>query len=283
MADGDVAGGAAGGGAAASWVDAIPATESELIGHIKNAGWDKVDASTAALNAVKSWKAAEKHIGAPADQLVRWPKDASDQANLDIVRAKLGVPKDAKDYDFSAIKFSDGTDIDTGFADFMRSIAAKNYLPKDAAVAVTKELTGYLEKIEAAETTETTAKLIEAKAKLATNWGKNYDANMFVAQQAVKALGLDPETVASAEKLIGYDKIMEMFRSIGAKTGEDRFVTGDKGGAAQATSRDEAVAQKRDLLADAAWAKKYTDGDVAANRQMHALNVIIAGEGPPTR
>ena len=48
-----------------------------------------------------------------------------------------------------------------------------------------------------------------------------------IAQQAAKALGATPEQVAALESVVGYDKVMEMFRSIGSKIGEDKLFTGN--------------------------------------------------------
>jgi len=36
-------------------------------------------------------------------------------------------------------------------------------------------------------------------------------------QRAAAALGVPPETVSALESVIGYDKVMEMFRMIGTK------------------------------------------------------------------
>jgi len=54
-------------------------------------------------------KEAEKFVGAPAAQLLRVPRnDADEAAGIPCGRAS-GSPPDAKQYDFSDIKFTDGT------------------------------------------------------------------------------------------------------------------------------------------------------------------------------
>ena len=64
-----------------------------------------------------------------------------------------------------------------------------------------------------------TEKLALEKAELAKSWGSNYAANKIVAENAARALGIDPAAVAALEQQVGYGKVMEMFRTIGAKIG----------------------------------------------------------------
>src|SRR5258708_6406048 len=94
------------------WHDGLAA---EDVGYFQNRGWDKVDAKTAAINAAKAHREAEKLIGAPADKIIRLPNDPNDAEAWRQVRLRLGAPKDAKEYDFSTVKFADGTDLDEPF------------------------------------------------------------------------------------------------------------------------------------------------------------------------
>jgi len=160
----------------------------------------------------------------------------------------------------------------------VREAAFKLHLPKDAATSITRAFAKYLDDAEVAEKAEKTAKLAEQKAALKKNWGANEAANMFVAQRAAAALGIAPETVSALEGVIGYDKIMEMFRSIGAKIGEDKFITGQQQAAGGAMTREQAIARKKELMADKEWVKSYLNKDATKLREMTALNTIIVGE-----
>src|SRR5205807_108285 len=162
----------------------------------------------------------------------------------DAVWQRLGKPAEAKGYDFTDVKFSDGTPLEEDFVNAVREAAFKLHLPKDAATSITRAFAKYLDDAEVAEKAEKTAKLAEQKAALKKNWGANEAANMFVAQRAAAALGIAPETVSALEGVIGYDKIMEMFRSIGAKIGEDKFITGQQQAAGGAMTREQAIARK---------------------------------------
>jgi len=83
MVEGDAGGGSGGGDAAAAaaaagakpWYEGAAA---EDVGYFQNRGWDKVDAKTAAFNAAKAHREAEKLIGAPADKMIRLPNDPND-------------------------------------------------------------------------------------------------------------------------------------------------------------------------------------------------------------
>lgn len=261
------------------WYQGVNGIDQEIVGHWTNAGWINKKPEEIALEATKSWKAAEKHVGAPADQILRVPKDLKDEAGWKAVWTRLGKPAEAKEYDFSAIKFSDGTALDDNFAASAREWAFKFNLPKEAAAGLTQEFAKYLDNAETTEKTERDAKVLEQKAALKKNWGPNEAVNMFIAQRAAAALGIAPETVASLEGVIGYDKIMEMFRVIGTKIGEDKFVLSDApGGKSGVMTREQAIAKKSDLMADKVWVQAYQNGDQAKLREMMALNTIIVSD-----
>ena len=83
--------------------------------------------------------------------------------------------------------------------------------------------------------------------------------------------------MASLEGVIGYDKIMEMFRSIGEKIGEDKFIkSGAPGNQGGPMTREQAVAKKADLMSDPVWKAAYLNGDQQKLREMLALNTIIS-------
>ena len=278
----DVAAVAAASAAAATkpWYQGVSGVDEEMLGHWTNRGWNTKTAAEVAVEATKAWKGAEHLVGVPADQVIRLPKDQKDELGWKGVWQRLGAPAKPEDYDFSAIKFSDGTALDDTFVARVRAKAFALNLPKQAALEMAQDFTKYLDEAESTESTEKAAKLLEQKAALKKNWGPNEAANKFVAERAAAALGVAPETVAALEGVIGYDKIMEMFRSIGEKIGEDKFVKstapGNTGGP---MTREQAVAKKADLMSDPIWRDAYLKGDQAKLREMLALNTLItAGE-----
>jgi len=274
-AEGDA--GAAAAAAAAAGQPWYQGADPDIIGHLQNRGWDRREPKDVVLEAIKAQRAAEKMIGTPADQLIRFPKDAADEANWKALRTKLGVPEDASAYDFSEIKFADGTPLDEKFVEFMRNTAKSTHLPKDAATQITQEFAKFLEQASVSEEAETTAKLVEEKKALAANWGPNFDANKFVAQQGAKALGLGPEEISALEGVVGYAKVMEAMRKVGVMNKEDAYISGQGSTSGGVMTREQAHARMAELKADKSFATKLLAGDADANRQWKSLQVIIAG------
>lgn len=277
--DGGAAAGTAVGTAANQpWFQGVAGVDQEMVGHWTNRGWDKKSPAEVAVEATKAWKAAETYVGVPAAQIVRLPKDATDEAGINTLWTRLGRPQDANGYDFGEVKRADGTAPDEGLVTTLRQAAFKANLPKDAATVIARELAGYMDKTNSLASTEKAAKLAEQKAALKMNWGANEAANTFVAQRAAAALGIPPETVSALEGVIGYDKIMEMFRTIGSKIGEDKFITGTPASGGGVMTKEAAVAKRAELMTDKDWAKAYLAGDAAKLREMKALNILISGD-----
>lgn len=252
--------------------------DAELIGHYQNKGWDKLTPGEAAKAAATAHREAERFVGVPANQLARIPKDATDEAGWNALRTQLGRPGAATDYKFDGVKFSDGSDLDQGFADTFRTLAFQSGLSQADAERVAGGFVKFLEGQSASELAESTARLSEDRAALKQNWGANYEANMLVARNTAAKLGVAPEAVNALEGQIGYKGVMDMFQKIGSQIGEDKFVSSLSPGSPGTMSRDQAVAQKAELMHDTAWVTRYLAGDREAGRQMTALNTIIVGD-----
>jgi hypothetical protein len=246
-----------------------------LKGHVANRGWDKLDANTALAQAVKAHREAEKLIGVPAEQVLRLPKDVNDAEGYGRIYKALGAPADAKEYDFSGVKFADNSELNPEFAEGLRGLAAKIHLPKDAAVEVAKWVASTIDSDEQKETAEYATKLATEKDTLIKNWGANAGVNKIVAQNAATKLGVDAEAMSALEKTVGYAKVMEMFRQIGSKIGEDKFVNNGNGPGSDVMTADQAQA-KIDLLAkDEGWMAKFNAGDVQATSEFDNLTKLI--------
>ena len=257
------------------WYAGVPGVDQEMVGHWTNKGWLAKDPKEIVVEATKAWKEAERFVGAPANELVRIPKEGADEASWNKVWQRFGKPADAKEYDFSTAKYADGRAPEDKFLDAMRQTAFRLNMPKATAAEFTREVVKYMDSVDTSERTEVSAKFETEKTALAKNWGANMEANLFVAKRAAQALGVDPDTVAALEKQVGYAKVMEMFRSIGTKIGEDKFITGSGNTANSVMTREQAVARKADLMKDTLWVQKYMKRDAEAIREMTALNTLI--------
>lgn len=251
--------------------------ESEVLGHWQNKGIKLDNPRDVAIEMTKAARAAQAHVGAPPELIVRLPKDAGDEAGWKSVYTRLGVPATPAEYDLSAVKRADGKDVDASLVDALRPALLDARVPKDRAGSVVAAVVKHLDGIAAEQSAQTTAKLAEEMSALDKNWGANKAANKFIASQAAEKLGIKPEAVAALEKQIGYAAVMEMFHKIGRSLGEDKYVSGEQPNSG-IMSKDQAVARKAELLANKAWVNRKMSGDAAANREMRALNIIITGD-----
>lgn len=266
------AGGAAGAAAAAAaakpWHDGVA---DDVKGFWQNKGLPLDDPKAFGTKLTELYRSAEKFIGVPPDQVVKIPKADAAPEDIRAYYERLGAPKEAKDYDVSAVK-------DATIAEALRATMHERGVPKDAAAAIAASVAKSLESRATTESTVNAQKLADQKAALRANWGDKYDYNHLQAMEGARRLGIAPEAVQAMEGQIGYDKVMESMRKIGANTREDTFVERGAGGpAGDITTREGAVSRKAELMADVAWADRYLKGGAAEAREMTRLNTLIDG------
>jgi hypothetical protein len=251
--------------------------EPDALGFLQNRGWDKLDAPTAAKQAITAYREASSKLGVAPERLLQLPENLTDAAAMKSVWQKLGAPPDGK-YDFAGLKNSDGSDFAPAFTEQMGKIAAQFNLPKDTARGIAAEIAKAEAAAGASQAAERAVKLAEEKIALNKNWGVNYQANEFIAKQAALKLGVTPEAISALENVVGYAKVMSMFHDLGIKIGEDKYVSSGGGGGNNAVlTVEQALDQRKALMADTEWVKKYLDGDTEKHRQMTGLIRIIAG------
>lgn len=261
----------------ASWTATL---DAETQGYFQNRGWhDKTPAEVAVL-ASKAHREAEKYIGAPSDQILRLPKATDGQEAWKPVYERLGKPTDPKDYDFTAVKFADGSAPDQADVDYFRGVADKLNLSKAAAVELAQSIATRADANAASDAAERQATNIKGQEALKQSWGANYSANEFIANQAAAKLGLGADVLQTMASVVGGEKVAQALLQIGLKTGEDRFVTNQNPANPGTFTREQAVSQKADLMRDKGFTDRLLAGDVDANKQMMSLNEIItSGEG----
>jgi hypothetical protein len=258
----DAAAAAAAAAAKQPWHNGV---DAEVLGFWQNKGLPLDDPKTFGIKLTEQYRAAEKFIGVPPDQVVKLPKADAAPEDLRAFYERLGAPKEAKDYDFTPVK-------DQAVADALRAAAHTAGVPKTAAEAVAKAVATVLESKATQQTTLDTAKLAEQKERLKTNWGDKFAYNHLQAIEGARRLGIDPEGVKAMEGIIGYDGVMEAMRKIGASTREDTFVERGAGGpAGDVTTLEGARARKAELMADQAWGKRYLEGGAAERRLIRTI------------
>ncbi len=287
------AGGAGAGqaGAAAPWHQGVAGLDADIIGHAQNKGWlpaDVKDLPGAFAKAVKSHSEAEKLRGVPIDQLIRIPTAASSKEDWDTAFQRLGVPREAKDYDFAGIKYKNGADPEAGFVDKLRGAFAAARVTKEGAAAITKAVISHFDEAESTKSALLAGQIAEQKAWLDQNWpAATRDANLFIANQALAkigaAAGLTAEQTKTAwdalSKLggVGAGHAMEMLRTIGMRMGEGKLISlgaaGDGGPMTLEAAKDEIAMLKNDK----AFRDKLLAGGKEETLRWRALHKIVAG------
>jgi hypothetical protein len=279
--DAAAAAAAAAASAAKPWHDGI---EAETVGFWQNKGYDVADPKKLAAELTKQYRAAEKHIGAPPDQIVRLPKADAPPEEIAAFRQRLGMPAEPKDYDFSTVKTAKGEAIPQALADTLRASFHSKGIAKDAAPALAADIVKHLDGVTTTQNTLDAAKIAEQRILLDKNWGgkdsATYQYNHLQAIEGARRLGITPEAVKLMENHLGYASVMDSMRKIGAARSEDIFVeAGQSGSAGKVTTREGALSRKQELMADKnGWAKRYLDGDAEAKREMAQLNSMILGD-----
>jgi len=217
------------------------------------------------------YQGAERLIGVPPDRVVKLPAADAKPEDLRAYYERLGAPKEAKDYDLSPIK-------DPAISDSLRATLHDQGVPKSAANIIATNLAKTLESKTTTDNSALTTKLAEQKEALTKNWGDKFAYNHLQAIEGARRLGIDKEAVAALEGTIGYDKVMEAMRKIGANTREDTFVERGAGGpVGDVTTMEGAHARKSELMADKGWVERYNAGGAAEKREMTRLNQMITG------
>jgi len=250
--------------------------DAEILGHWQNKGYSLDDPKNVAIEVTKQARELQKHFGVPADRIIKLPEKPDDEAGWSTVWQRLGAPKDAKEYDFANIKFTDGTELESSFTDTMRATFAKAHVPKETAAEVTKAVIKYLESADTEEAAAKGAALATEKAALAKNWGNKFEFNKLTAQQGAQRLGVTEEEIGKLESVVGYAKVMEMFRRIGAATSEDTFVEGRGSPSNNVATVEGAKARLAELMADQDWGSRLLKNDAAAVREWTNLTQLIA-------
>lgn len=287
MAEVDPAAAAAASAAAKPWYDGK--LDAELIGHAQNKNWKIDDPATLAVEALKGAREAQKMIGVPAEKLLRIPEPSAPEADVSAFWNRIGVPAEAKDYDFTGIKRADGKDLDEKTATTLRTALLAGRVTKDRAADVVKAIIKEQDDAEAARKTDIAASVQTETQALDKSWGVNKEANLFVAKNALlklgQAAGLPPDKAQAAwdalSKVggIGAASAMEMLRVMGSRMGEDRFVSnGAPGGNNLPMTREAAVAEIGTLKADPQFRKRYLEGGAEETKRMKALHAIAYGQ-----
>lgn len=230
---------------------------------VSNKGFKSVE------DVVTSYRNLEKLQGVPADKLIRLP----DENNADEVNAfynKLGRPEKAEDYKF---EIADGQD--DSIAKAIAPELFKAGLSQKQAAAIYKTLeAAKIEQTKAAE-----AAAVKAEEDLKSEWGTNYDNNLKAAQQAAKIAGVTAEQIEALQKATDYKTVMNMFKNLASKFGEDALRgAGDNKQTRFTLTPQQAREKIEQLKTNKDWVQKISSGDKAALQEYDELTKLAVSD-----
>lgn len=258
---GDAAQGGEAGGGAFDWGGALGDKAATFQPMLQTKGW-KTPAD--ALTAYQNLEGLSGRMVAP-------PGPDAKPEDWNPVWDKLGRPKDPAGYT-SVIRPTDlpadflPDDDLTGF----RTAAHGAGLNEQQARTVFDWFTGRgKQQFDAARANDA-----KVEPELRGKWGAAYDANVAVAQRAVKAFGGDP-FMDVLERRVGGTAMVEFFHKIGAAMGEDTLAGNGGGGGFGGGGQADAQRQIAELQGNADFQKAYLNrshaGHDEAVRKMQGL------------
>lgn len=209
--------------------------------------------------------------------MVRVPSADAKPEEVQRFRRAIGVPDKPEDY--KADLGRDITDADRPVIDAVAKVMHEHGVPSSAFTAVSKVVTE-LALAQQGELNRLAEKSRgDAEAALKKEWGGDFDANVALAQRAVRSFGgkeIDAllNTVVNGSKLGDNPLLVRMFGNIGRRMGEGEFL-----GPATATERSSIQERIDEIMrANPPGTEKYKTPSV--QRELAELSEKLAGAGP---
>jgi hypothetical protein len=245
----------------AATIDWLTGAPEDITGFVQNKGWKTP------VDAITSYKQLEKHMGTPADKLLRLPDfDKADPTELGQFYTKLGRPAEPNGYE---IPVPEG--MDTSFAEAAKAKFHELGLTAKQAKALAEWNNEYASTMSVQQQEAYKQTIAAENESLKKEWGQAYDQEIGMAKNAAKALGLSPEKIDKLEQSLGFADLMRTMANIGKRIGEDKFVSGDSVGGNGVLTPAGAQARIQQLRGDKDWTAKYLSGNVQARAEMERL------------
>jgi hypothetical protein len=208
----------------------------------------------------------------PADRILKMPGPDAKPEEIAAYRERLGMPKDAKDYQFAKFEaFGDNKDAEAKFDSFLRTTFHKLGVAAPQAAEFTKEWSAYVkastEAVAQARQQADLADMTQFKSGL----GDKFEKFTNVARQAADAFGLGPEGVDKLASALGFSGTMKFLNAIGSKMGEAEFHGGGGGGN---MGSQQAIAEINALKMDASFANRLVNKEAEATAKWDRLHQI---------
>lgn len=247
-------------------VDWTTGLNDEMKGYVQTKGFK------APQDVLESYKNFEKLHGVPQERILKIP-DNIDLATPEgrAIFERLGAPKEAKDYNIQIPKENG----DEGLSNWIREVAYKNGFTNRQVEGLVQSWNERASGSMKAQTDAQAASLKEASMNLQKEWGSAFEQNKALADQGAQALGMNEEQVSALGKALGPDKAMMLLHKLATATGEASYISGTpaRGGISTPT---QAQSKINDLIKDASFASRLSNGDADAKAQWDKLHVEAA-------
>lgn len=241
----------------------LPGADELTVGYVQNKGWKDP------AQVLDSYRNLEKVFGADkAGNTVVLPKPDAAQADLDAFYTRLGRPASADGY---KLPLPEGTD--PAFSKIASQWFFEHGVPAKAAEGIVTKLNEWTKAQNDAAVAASNAAYEKEDLALHQKWGAAFDQNVEQARAFVRGMGLDADTIEQLSQVMGHQKTMEFFQTLGAKMGEHDFVASHgQAKFGDAMTPAQAKAKMEILRADKAWTAKYLSGDAEAKAEMDRLH-----------
>lgn len=225
----------------------LPSADEVTVGYLQNKGW------TEPAQVLDGYRNLEKLLGADkAGNAVILPKPEASPEEMGKFFDRLGRPADASGYNVEVPEGIGSKEFAQAAASKFHELGLTKAQGEKLAAWWNEQATGAVN----AQQASTQEKFSADDHALKQDWGAAYTQNLNQAQAAVRGLGVTPEQIDALSQSMGHKATMEFFQKIGARMGEDSFVTGDKterfGSAltpGQAKSEIKALSQDKNFVA----------------------------------
>lgn len=243
------------------WLTGAP---DDISGYVQNKGWKTP------IDAVDGYRNLEKHMGVPADKLLRLPDwDKADKVELDQFFGKLGRPSDPNGYSIKPPEGQSGE-----LSDWAKPVFHEAGLTDRQAKVITDKWNEYISGSKVKQDEALQQSIAQQNEELRREWGSAYDQELGSAKNAAIALGMKQEQIDKLENSLGFSGLMKMMANIGKRIGEDKFVSGEGVGGNGAMTPAMAKSRIQQLQGDKEFTAKYLAGNVQSKAEMERLHAF---------
>lgn len=242
----------------------LEGADAATLGYVKNKGWEKP------AQLLDSYQNLEKLLGAErAGNTVILPKPDAPKQEVDAFYNRLGRPADPTGYKIDVPTMNGDPEFAKAAAGWFHELG----LSKDQGEKLVGKWNEHFGAILKSAETDITMKNQEQQAALKSAWGSAFDQNKEIAAAARRGLGIDDATLDALDQVLGFDKTMQLFYTIGTKIREPEFVDGSGNRSfGAALTPGQAQAKIAELKSDKNFIARYMSGDATARHEMESLH-----------